>query len=485
MTVRIPKPESAARILQRELRRVGCEIRYSQALELLARAEGFRNYHTKRAFESRQLQSQEDPTGRLLSAARQVLACWETGDLAGAVRDLDRAVQAMGAKGAPSADTLIVRLGDAPLSAELLKELEARNDIRAIVEIESSDLLEHGLDSFLGALSERMTGSICGLLNINYRAVSIPNPSDDAVAFEVTAEEIEWETIDQSDTVPVIRLGDGPLSMETLRKLGAGNQIRVRLEIERKALGLPESETDLHVFLMLNQPKVDPIEVAISARITGVPHGLQNIRLSEVHLPDLAKGAIGLEIVADLVDVKELQGLSFFVATFRRTRSPEHAVQLREVAREFLRENLIKRSEYEALMEETGPVIRAWQQTPAGRPDTSKPFHACKLPRTVDFVEFVSSDARACEWSDKRQVTFYDEQILNWLEEGMVTADFDLTDDVIEYRDADSSSGNPVLTVQDLVEAQLAPDGRFELKDGRELYLIEEGMRWYPNIRAY
>jgi hypothetical protein len=64
-----------------------------------------------------------------------------------------------------------IEQGAAPLSIETLKRLEAQDDIRAIVEIELNTIIDGDLEVFLDLLSERMTGSACGLTDLSYRVV--------------------------------------------------------------------------------------------------------------------------------------------------------------------------------------------------------------------------------------------------------------------------------------------------------------------------
>jgi hypothetical protein len=70
---------------------------------------------------------------------------------------------------------------------------------------------------------------------------------------------------------------------------------------------------------------------------------------------------------------------------------------------------------------------------------------------------------------------------VEWLNEGSVNNDADLSEDFLCYADEASCS---TITTQQLYEATLQSDGRFELKDGRELYLIDsEDRRWVPTKR--
>jgi hypothetical protein len=49
MEIRPPEPRSAARILRRELTALGLEIKYTQALNVVAKLLGFQNFHALRA----------------------------------------------------------------------------------------------------------------------------------------------------------------------------------------------------------------------------------------------------------------------------------------------------------------------------------------------------------------------------------------------------------------------------------------------------
>jgi hypothetical protein len=49
MEIRPPEPRSAARILRRELATLGLELKYTQALNVVAKLLGFQNFHALRA----------------------------------------------------------------------------------------------------------------------------------------------------------------------------------------------------------------------------------------------------------------------------------------------------------------------------------------------------------------------------------------------------------------------------------------------------
>jgi hypothetical protein len=90
----------------------------------------------------------------------------------------------------------IIRLADIFLSVSQLRELEARDDVRVIVEVELNDLLLLGSNpgEFLDALSETITGHYEGFENPTYKVVAIPNPSEGAIALEVSGN-IVWGMI--------------------------------------------------------------------------------------------------------------------------------------------------------------------------------------------------------------------------------------------------------------------------------------------------
>jgi len=114
--------------------------------------------------------------------------------------------------------------------------------------------------------------------------------------------------------------------------------------------------------------------------------------------------------------------------------------------------------------------------------DPSKPFYGCALPRVLIAVEFVSGDARASQSCCRCRATYVIDSLVEWLEVEEQNNDFDLSEDVIQFDDADEVGH---LSGQDVVDARLDPDGRFEMKDGRELYLIDErNLRWIPRTRV-
>ena len=136
---------------------------------------------------------------------------------------------------------------------------------------------------------------------------------------------------------------------------------------------------------------------------------------------------------------------------------------------------------------ELGFVATTFVEARADRfsPDPSKPFFGCKLPNDIIALDFVSSDARALEWHDRRTVTWTMNPVLVWLENGATSQDADLSETALEY-DAPDCDSTQELSAQELYEASLGIDGRFTLKDGREFYLIDESnLRWAPKIRAY
>ena len=74
-------------------------------------------------------------------------------------------------KKATALNAPFIELGGAPLTMNVLKRLENQGDIRAIIEIELNTIIDGNLESFLDDLSERMTGSTAGLLDISYRVL--------------------------------------------------------------------------------------------------------------------------------------------------------------------------------------------------------------------------------------------------------------------------------------------------------------------------
>jgi hypothetical protein len=112
------------------------------------------------------------------------------------------------------------------------------------------------------------------------------------------------------------------------------------------------------------------------------------------------------------------------------------------------------------------------------KPDPTQPFHSCQLPYEFSAVEFVSSDARALDWSKRCSVVEVNNSLIQWLNEETITNDADLGEDFLSYTDG---AALETLDAQALWDAKLQSDGRFELKDGRELYLIDaNNQRWMP-----
>lgn len=109
-------------------------------------------------------------------------------------------------------------------------------------------------------------------------------------------------------------------------------------------------------------------------------------------------------------------------------------------------------------------------------PDPTLPFHGCVLPYGAKAIEFIGEPgSHICPITD-----LYD-TVLEWLQEGAEGDRADFADEVIEYAD----QGRQALDARQLFEAQLAPDGRFTLTDGRQLYLLEaQGKRWKPTLRT-
>jgi len=170
----------------------------------------------------------------------------------------------------------------------------------------------------------------------------------------------------------------------------------------------------------------------------------------------------------------------FYVRQFRAGADGHVAETLREAAKDYPSKQLISQSEYDLLIRETQSAVEALRAE--WKPDPSMPFHGCHLPREIAAVELVSSDARAAGWSRKCLASHSSDSILEWLENGMQEDEFDQGDEVLVYDDEGSPRS---LHVEELLEATLAADGRFELRDGTEFYLLDEAhVRWYPQRRA-
>jgi len=133
------------------------------------------------------------------------------------------------------------------------------------------------------------------------------------------------------------------------------------------------------------------------------------------------------------------------------------------------------------------PLSTAWAEYAEAEkdqlsPDPTKPFYGCGLPSVITAIEFVSSDARALEWSKRVDAQHFSDGMLEWLEEGMPNDSYDLSEEVFRYDDGDHSME---VSGEELVTAKLDSDGRFTLLDGREFYLIDENhLRWAPTKRT-
>ncbi len=134
----------------------------------------------------------ETPFMRLIDAARLVLARWEHGDLAEAVRGLDAAVCGL----EPLAPQVpVIRLGDKPLTQAALRAMEKKTDgtVSAIVEVTLDAIIDDdfSFDGFLDLLSERMTGAL-GLVDFGYELATIALPTDGTIAFRLDGQ-IDWQ----------------------------------------------------------------------------------------------------------------------------------------------------------------------------------------------------------------------------------------------------------------------------------------------------
>jgi hypothetical protein len=116
-------------------------------------------------------------------------------------------------------------------------------------------------------------------------------------------------------------------------------------------------------------------------------------------------------------------------------------------------------------------------------PDPKLPFYGCCLPFDMIAIEFVSSDARAQDWKN-RYYGSPNNSVIDWINTGMESHDADLSEAILYVDDQYFNDNDRALTAEDIYEAALEPDGRFVLKGGRELYLIDrDNQRWYPKDR--
>jgi hypothetical protein len=91
----------------------------------------------------------------------------------------------------------VVRAGDEPLSRELLRDMQGRGKLCAIVEVELNDIINGDLDSFLEELSERVTGSRSAWTDISYAVTQKPGspPNADCIAIELRDGHLDWESL--------------------------------------------------------------------------------------------------------------------------------------------------------------------------------------------------------------------------------------------------------------------------------------------------
>lgn len=477
MSVRKPKPESAARILVRELSRLGFTVKYTQALELVARVQGFNNAHAMRAQKSSATEHRirPDVLSLLQTVALGNTEYEEVSELANKLLKLINADLQW--------DCPIVRAHQGPLKVEELRDLEAKDDIRAVVEVDFNYLLDANLDSFLDFVSERITGSEAGLEDVGYRAVNLSETTDGCVAVEVTAGAITWETIDDTSEASaspsrrrVAAIEFIPNMFSEVLEVDFDGDLFSWLENYRSS---SEDDGDLEVITYEYDGRggenAITLEDLVNATIA------QDGKLTfedgtEIYLIDQnrkrwAPKAKSLFDANGREEAKHASGIEYFIKAFRSQRSLRLAQQLRDAAMGYLKEGLIDPSKCDELLQETASVLNAAQ------PDPSKPFHGCKLPKTISGVEIVSSDARATEWYLKRFAEHSSDSILKWLEEGMQSDEYGVGDEVLSFRE----EGVKPLHVEDFVNAKLASDGRFELKNGTEFYLLDEsGKRWLP-----
>lgn len=94
---------------------------------------------------------------------------------------------------------VIRQILDKPMKIRQLIDSNRNGIVEAVVRIELNELIECDFESFLDTLSEKVTGSDCGLENISYEAVGVV---DGAVAIHVAGDVsrfLEGELEEQSD----------------------------------------------------------------------------------------------------------------------------------------------------------------------------------------------------------------------------------------------------------------------------------------------
>jgi hypothetical protein len=366
--------------------------------------------------------------------------------------------------------------------------MEARNDIRAIVELDGEQLFDDTtLEDFLDRVSEAITGSDCGLLGITHRIVHLPDPTKGTVAWEITADEIEWDTL--SGDVD----GDGEEGTASTKMKNPPSRRLTAIEFVPNSSFHSVLNIDIvNFFEWMEKRECD--EEDLYDDVIWYEHDGHSGRNS-ITREDLVKAKIDVDGKLTLEDGEQLYlkvqktldllantGLAYFEAMFRRSPTPEQAQQLRDAAVMFRRENSIDQAKYEECVAKAEEVLAAFRQTPEGQPDPKLPFYGCKLPTQIMAVELVSSDARASEWSERCTAAYTSDSIVEWLEGGRQWNDFDEGDEVLTFDDRGSLWS---LCVRDLLNAKLDADGRFELKDGTEFFLIQEdGKRWFPKDRV-
>jgi Glyoxalase superfamily protein len=140
----------------------------------------------------------------------------------------------------------------------------------------------------------------------------------------------------------------------------------------------------------------------------------------------------------------------------------------------------------EEMEPELGYVRVAFEDATADRraPLPNEPFHACKLPYDFRAVEWVSLDERGLAQRKCCTVSSVNNSVIEWLNAGALSNDADLSEEFLSYDEEGRFGESLSLSTQDLYEATLASNGRFTLKDGRELFLIDaQSQRWYPKDR--
>ena len=208
MTTRIQEMKTLAKALKRALQPKGFDIPHVTLLQALASACGETNWQVLKAKSGDQGGKSTETSG-LRTALEDALQWLQNHGVIDDVhydqQSLEDSLQSA-LDGAPAAadPTPVIRAGEPALTPRQLKALETSGTIAAIVEVSLNDLIDFDLERLLDHLSERMTGSFCGLSDISYEvAPRILGPGrTDLVPIRVEAAELVWDTLPDPDSTP-------------------------------------------------------------------------------------------------------------------------------------------------------------------------------------------------------------------------------------------------------------------------------------------